>query len=57
MDGIVARLEKEGSLLTAFDGTTPPKVADIDPTVSVNSTLLSNYRGTTPKGYLDNPPR
>ena len=57
MDGIVARLQKEGSLLTAFDGNTPPKVADIDPTVSVNSTLLSNYRGTTPKGYLSNPPR
>jgi len=57
MDGIVARLEKEGSLLTAFDGTTPPKVKDIDPTVSVNSTQLSNYHGTTPKGYLDNPPR
>jgi hypothetical protein len=57
MEGIVARLQKEGSLLTAFDGTTPPKVADIDPTVSVNSTQLSNYRGTTPKGYLDNPPR
>lgn len=57
MDGIVARLEKEGSLLTAFGGATPPKVADIDPTVSVNSTQLSNYHGTTPKGYLDNPPR
>jgi len=57
MDGIVARLKKEGSLLTAFDGTTPPKVADIDPTVSVNSTQLSNYHGTTPKGYLSNPPQ
>jgi hypothetical protein len=57
MEGIVARLEQEGSLLTAFGGATPPKVADIDPTVSVNSTQLSNYRGTTPKGYLDNPPR
>lgn len=57
MDGIVARLEKEGSLLTAFGGATPPKVVDIDPTVSVNSTQLSNYHGTTPKGYLDNPPR
>jgi hypothetical protein len=57
MEGIVSRLQKQGSLLTAFDGATPPKVADIDPTKSVNSTLLSNYHGTTPKGYLDNPPR
>ena len=57
MDGIVARLKKEGSLLTAFDGTTPPKVKDIDPTVSVNSTLLSNYRGVTPPKYIDNPPQ
>ena len=57
MDGIVARLEKEGSLLTAFGGATPPPVVEIDPMKSVNSTQLSNYHGTTPKGYLDNPPR
>jgi hypothetical protein len=57
MDGIVSRLQKEGSLLTAFDGVTPPKVADIDPTISVNSTLLSNYRGVTPPKYIDNPPQ
>ena len=57
MDGIVKRLEKEGSLLTAFDGKTPPKVADIDPTVSVESTQLSNYKGKTPPKYIDNPPR
>jgi len=50
-------LIKEGSLLTAFDGKTPPKVADIDPTVSVESTLLSNYQGKTPPKYIDNPPR
>ena len=57
MEGIVSRLQKEGSLLTAFDGVTPPKVPDIDPTVSVNSTLLSNYRGATPPKYIDNPPQ
>jgi len=55
--GIVNRLQTQGSLLTAFDGNTPPKVADIDPTVSVESTQLSNYKGKTPTGYLDNPPR
>jgi hypothetical protein len=57
MDGIVSRLQKGGSLLSDFDGNTPPKVADIDPTVSVNSTLLSNYRGVTPPKYIDNPPQ
>jgi hypothetical protein len=36
--GIVNRLQTEGSLLTAFGGATPPKVVDIDPTVSVEST-------------------
>lgn len=55
--GIVNRLQTQGSLLTAFDGNTPPKVADIDPTVSVESTQLSNYKGKTPTGYLDNPPQ
>jgi hypothetical protein len=55
--GIVGRLQSEGSLLSAYKGETPPKVADIDPTVSVNSTQLSNYKGETPSGYLDNPPR
>ena len=55
--GIVDRLQTEGSLLTAFGGATPPKVVDIDPTVSVESTQLSNYKGKTPTGYLDNPPQ
>lgn len=57
MDGIVSRLQKEGSILTDFDGVTPPKTPNIDPTVSVNSTLFSNYRGVTPPKYLDNPPK
>ena len=55
--GIVDRLQTQGSLLTDFDGNTPPKVVDIDPTVSVESTQLSNYKGKTPTGYLDNPPQ
>jgi hypothetical protein len=54
--GIRKKLENQGSLLTAFDGATPPPVALIDPTVSVNSTQLSNYRGVTPPKYIDNAP-
>ena len=54
--GIVHRLETEGSLLTAFDGNTPPPVKDINPLESAASDL-SGYKGITPKGYLDNPPR
>jgi hypothetical protein len=57
MDGIVAKLKNKGSLLTAFDGNTPPKVKDIDPTVSVNSTKLTSYHGVTPTKYLNNPPQ
>jgi hypothetical protein len=54
---IQEKLQTQGSLLTAFDGATPPPVVDIDPTVSVNSTQLSNYKGATPAGYLANPPQ
>lgn len=54
--GIVNRLQTEGSLLTDFDGNTPPPVKEINPLDSSNS-ILSGYKGITPKGYLDNPPR
>jgi len=54
--GIVDRLKTEGSLLTAFDGNTPPPAIFPDPLDSSNSEL-SAYKGITPKGYLDNPPR
>jgi len=56
MEGIVARLQKEGSLLTASDGNTPPPAKYINPLDSSNSEL-SAYKGITPKGYLDNPPQ
>jgi len=55
--GILDKLGTAGSLLTAFDGKTPPPVAEIDPGVSLEKTLLSNYKGKTPPKYADNPPR
>jgi hypothetical protein len=55
--GILNKLQTDGSLLTAFDGGTPPPVAEIDPGVSLQLTQLSNYKGVTPKGYLDNLPK
>ena len=54
--GILDTLLTQGSLLTAFDGNTPPPVAEIDPGVSLQQTLLSNYKGVTPPKYRDNPP-
>jgi hypothetical protein len=55
--GILDKLQTEGSLLTAFDGNTPPPVAEIDPGVSLQQTQLSNYKGVTPPGYLGNLPK
>jgi hypothetical protein len=56
--GILDKLNSPaGSLLTAFDGKTPPPVAEIDPGISLEKTLLSNYKGKTPPKYADNPPR
>jgi hypothetical protein len=55
--GILDKLGKEGSLLTAFDGKTPPPVAEIDPGVSLQQTQLSNYKGKTPPRYIDNRPQ
>jgi hypothetical protein len=55
--GILDRLKTEGSLLTAFDGNTPPPVKEIDPGVSLQQTQLSNYKGVTPPKYGDNPPQ
>lgn len=54
--GIKNRLETEGSLLTAFDGNTPPPAIFPDPLDSSNSEL-SAYKGITPQGYLNNLPR
>jgi len=54
--GIVDRLRTEGSFLTAFDGATPPPAVYPNPLDSSDS-ILSGYKGVTPKGYLDNPPR
>lgn len=53
--GIKKRLEDQGSLLTAFDGDTPPPAIFPDPLNSSNSEL-SAYKGITPRGYLDNLP-
>ena len=53
--GIKKRLETEGSLLTAFDGNTPPPAIFPNPLDSSNS-ILSAYKGITPHGYLDNLP-
>ena len=54
--GILNRLTSEGSLLTDFDGNTPPPAVYPDPLNSSNSEL-SGYKGITPKGYLDNLPK
>lgn len=54
--GILDRLTSEGSLLTDFDGNTPPPAVYPDPLNSSNSEL-SGYKGITPKGYLDNLPK
>jgi len=54
--GIRKRLESQGSLLTAFDGNTPPAAVYPDPADSLQRTQLSNYRGTTPPKYIDNAP-
>jgi hypothetical protein len=56
-DGILNRLTKEGSILSDYDGATPPKVPDIDPGVSLQLTQLSNYKGVTPPRYIDNRPQ
>ena len=55
--GILDSLKTEGSLLTSFDGNTPPPVAEIDPGVSLQQTQLSNYKGKTPPRYIDNRPQ
>jgi hypothetical protein len=54
--GIRKKLEDQGSLLTTFDGNTPPPAVFPDPAVSLQQTQLSNYRGVTPPKYVDNAP-
>jgi hypothetical protein len=56
IDGIKKKLESQGSLLTAFDGNTPPPAVYPDPAASLRQTQLSNYRGITPPRYIDNAP-
>ena len=54
--GLKNRLLTQKSVLTDYDGATPPNVIPIDPIVSLDSTQLSNYRGVTPPKYIDNAP-
>jgi len=54
--GIRKKLEDQGSLLSAYDGVTPPDAVYPDPADSLQRTQLSNYRGVTPPKYIDNAP-
>jgi len=55
--GILDKLLNQGSVLTAYDGKTPPKSST---TIPLNpETLLQSQLdldGKTPPKYLDNPP-
>jgi len=55
--GLLTKLLNQGSVLTSYDGKTPPKSSA---TVPLNpETLLQSQLdldGKTPSKYLDNPP-
>lgn len=55
--GLLDKLITQGSVLTAYDGKTPPKssaTVPLNPTTLVQSQL--DLDGVTPPKYLDNPP-
>jgi hypothetical protein len=55
--GLLDKLITQGSVLTAYDGKTPPKssaTVPLNPTTLVQSQL--DLDGITPPKYLDNPP-
>jgi hypothetical protein len=54
--GIRKKLESQGSILSDFDGKTPPAAVYPDPADSLRRTSLSNYKGVTPPKYIDNAP-
>jgi hypothetical protein len=54
--GIRQKLETVGSILSDYDGVTPPPRVFPDPAVSLQNTQYSNYRGVTPPKYIDNAP-
>jgi len=54
--GIRQKLETVGSILSDYDGVTPPAAVFPDPAVSLQNTQYSNYRGVTPPKYIDNAP-
>jgi hypothetical protein len=54
--GLRKRLEGPGSILSDYDGKTPPAAVYPDPADSLEKTQLSNYKGKTPPKYIDNAP-
>ena len=54
--GLKNRLLTQKSILSDYDGATPPNAVYPDPAVSLEQTQLSNYRGVTPPKYIDNAP-
>jgi hypothetical protein len=55
--GLKNRLLKLKSLLSDYDGATPPDAVYPDPADSLQRTQLSNYKGVTPPKYIDNAPK
>lgn len=54
--GLKDRLLTQKSILSDYDGATPPNAVYPDPAESLKKTQLSNYRGVTPPKYVDNAP-
>ena len=54
--GIKDRLVTKKSILSDYDGATPPDAVYPDPADSLQRTQLSNYKGVTPPKYIDNAP-
>ena len=55
--GLLDKLTQQGSVLTQYDGATPPKssgAVPLNPEALLKSQLDLN--GQTPSKYLDNPP-
>jgi hypothetical protein len=55
--GLKNRLLTQKSLLSDYDGATPPNAVYPDPADSLEKTQLSNYKGKTPPKYIDNAPK
>jgi hypothetical protein len=54
--GLKNRLLTQKSILSDYDGATPPPRVFPDPAESLQNTQYSNYRGVTPPTYINNAP-